>query len=82
MSSPRIEGIDPEAADGRLRAVLDAQAARWGAPLRNHLVYARVPAIFRAARGMWAGLAEAGLVGDRLQALLNRRVAALNGCEF
>jgi hypothetical protein len=31
---------------------------------------------------MWAGLGEAGLVDERLQALLNRRVAALNGCEF
>jgi hypothetical protein len=82
LSGQRIDGIDPEAADGRVRAVLEAQVARWGAPLRNQLVYARVPAIFRAVRGMWAGLAGAGLVDERLQALLNRRVAALNGCEF
>jgi hypothetical protein len=82
MSGQRIDGVDPAAADGRIRAVLEAQAARWGAPLRNNLVYARVPAIFRAVRGMWAALAEADLVDDRLQALLNRRVAALNGCEF
>jgi hypothetical protein len=80
--SQRIDGIDPAAADGRIRAALEAQAAQWGSPLRPHLVYARVPTIFRAARGMWAGLAQAGLVDDRLQALLNRRVAALNGCEF
>ena len=78
----RIEGVDPESAGPRIRAVLDAQAAKWGAPLRNHLVYARVPALFRAVRAMWSGLDEAGLVDAKLHALLNRRVASLNGCEF
>ena len=78
----RIEGIDPEATEPRIKAVLDAQAERWGAPLRNFLVYARVPAIFRAVRGMWAGVGSAGLLDGGLHALLNRRVAALNGCEF
>jgi len=53
-----------------------------GAPLLNHLVYARRPSIFRGARGMWAGLEGSGLIDARLAALLNRRVAALNGCEF
>lgn len=78
----RIDGIDPEAADPRASAVLDAQAARWGAPLVNHLVYARVPEIFRAVRAMWSGLSAAQLVDAKLHALLNRRVAALNRCEF
>jgi len=78
----RIEGIDPESAEQRIRAVLDAQAARWGAPLINHRVYARVAAIFRGVRGMWTALSAAGLVDAKLHALLNRRVAALNGCEF
>jgi hypothetical protein len=78
----RIDGIDPEAAEPRIRAVLDSQAATWGAPLVNHRVYARVPAIFRGVRGMWSALAAAGLVEAKLHALLNRRVAALNGCEF
>jgi len=55
---------------------------RWGAPLLNHLVYARRPTILRAARGMWAGIAGSGLIDEPLQALLNRRVARLNGCEF
>jgi hypothetical protein len=80
--SQRIEGADAESTQPRVRAVLDAQAARWGAPLGNHLVYARVPAIFRAVRAMWSGLDESGLVGAKLHALLNRRVASLNGCEF
>jgi hypothetical protein len=48
----------------------------------NHLVYARRPSIFRGARGMWQGLDASGLIDGQLQALLNRRVASLNGCEF
>ena len=79
----RIEGVNPEEVeDAYVRRVLEAQAKRWGSPLLNHLVYARRPSIFRAARGMWQGLEASGLIGARLQALVNRRVAALNGCEF
>lgn len=78
----RVEGVEPEKADGYTRKVLGAQARKWGGPLLNHLVYARRPTIFRAVRGMWAGLEASGLIDARLQALVNRRVAALNGCEF
>ncbi|QIN79509.1 hypothetical protein GBA65_14380 [Rubrobacter marinus] len=58
----RISGIDPERADGPIRAVLEAQAREWGAPLSNHLIYARRPTIFRGARGMWGGLEGSGLL--------------------
>ncbi|MCA1633809.1 MAG: hypothetical protein LC802_08845 [Acidobacteria bacterium] len=79
----RIEGVNPEeVGDGYVRRVLEAQARSWGAPLLNHLLYARRPSIFRGARAMWQGIEASGLVDARLQALVNRRVAALNGCEF
>ena len=78
----RIEGVDPDRVEKRIRAVLEAQADRWGAPLLNHLIYARRPSIFRGVRGMWAGLAVSGLLDSGLVALVNRRVAALNGCDF
>lgn len=78
----RIKGVRPDEADGYARRVFEAQTRKWGAPLTNHLVYARRPSIFRGARGMWQGLDGSGLVDPRLQALVNRRVAALNGCEF
>lgn len=78
----RIEGIEEGKAGGYVAAVLKAQAKRWGGPLLNHLVYARRPSIFRGARAMWQGIEASGLIDPRLQALLNRRVAALNGCEF
>lgn len=78
----RIPGIDPAQANGPIAATLAAQAKRWGGPLLNHLVYARRPTIFRGARAMWTGIAASGLIAAPLTALLNRRVARINGCEF
>ncbi len=79
---PRIDGVNPPETERQVRAVLEAQAKKWGAPLSNHLLYARRPAIFRGVRGMWSGLDASGLVDPKLVALVNRRIAALNGCEF
>ena len=78
----RINGVDPHQADGAIKAVFAAQTKIWGAPLLNHLVYARRPTIFRGVRAMWTGISASGLIDERLQALVNRRVAALNGCAF
>jgi hypothetical protein len=78
----RITGINPEKVDHQISAVLEAQRKNWGDPLLNHLLYARRPSIFRGVRAMWTGLDASGLIDARLRALLNRRVAALNGCEF
>jgi len=78
----RIEGVKPEEADDYARRVFEAQAKKWGGPLVNHLVHARRPTIFRGVRAMWQGIGGSGLIDGRLQSLVNRRVAALNGCEF
>jgi alkylhydroperoxidase family enzyme len=78
----RVPDADVDQLDRSIRAVLDAQAKKWGAPLLNHLIYARRPSIFKGARMMWSGLDASGLVDPRLVALINRRVAFLNGCEF
>ena len=78
----RIQGVDPDEVDNSIKKVFEAQTKTWGAPLLNHLVYARRPAIFRGARAMWTGIATSGLIDEALQALVNRRVAALNGCAF
>lgn len=78
----RVPGVDPNQAEGSIRAVFNAQAERWGAPLINHLLYARRPSIFRGARAMWTGLGQSGLIDGKLQALINRRVAYLNNCAF
>ena len=59
-----------------------AKSAR-SAPLHPYLFYARNPAYFRAAQRMFATMQqEMKRVPATLRALLNRRVAAWNGCEF
>ncbi len=78
----RIPGSDPEHVEEPIRQVLEAQAESWGAPLPNHLLYARRPSIFHGVRAMWNGIADSGLIDGPMQALINRRVAALNGCLF
>lgn len=78
----RIDGVNPEEVDEYTHKVLQAQTRIWGGPLLNHLVYARRPSIFRGVRAMWTGIATSGLINEQLQALVNRRVASLNGCAF
>jgi hypothetical protein len=76
----RIAGVQVDQVDAPIRAVFEAQTKKWGGPLLNHLLYARRPAIFRGVRAMWGGIDASGLVDRQLQALINRRVASLNGC--
>lgn len=78
----RIADANIEEADRYVKDVLEAQQKTWGAPLLNHLVYARRPPIFRGARAMWTGIESSGLIDARLRGLINRRVASINGCEF
>jgi alkylhydroperoxidase family enzyme len=78
----RVKGANPSEVESSIRKVFEAQEARWGAPLLNHLIYARRPTIFRGARAMWTGIDSSGLIDARLTALINRRVAYHNGCEF
>lgn len=78
----RIPNADIEHAEPHIKNVLGAQTKAWGAPLLNHLIYARRPSIFRGARAMWTGIDASGLIEASLRALINRRVASLNGCEF
>ena len=78
----RIEDASPEEVEPYIKRVLEAQARKWGAPLLNHLIYARRPSIFRGARAMWGGIDDSALIDARLKALINRRVASINGCLF
>ena len=80
----RIAGIDPadDQIEPAVKAALSAQTKTWGKLLSGYLLYARRPTIFRAVRGMWGGLDASGLLDKGLVALINRRVAAINRCEF
>lgn len=78
----RVADVETESIEGYVQQVLEAQAKMYGGPLVNHLIYARRPTIFRGVRGMWSGIESSGLIDAKLKALLNRRVAAINHCEF
>ena len=79
----RILPVDVETLPDDLREVLEEQRKLRGEPLYPYLFYARNPAYFRAAKAMFAALQEeTRRVPGTLRALLNRRVAWWNGCEF
>jgi len=79
----RIPPVDVETVPNDLRETLEEQRRTHGAPLYPYLFYARNPAYFRSAKAMWAALQqETKRVPVTLRPLLNRRVAAWNGCEF
>ena len=79
----RIPPVDVDTQTEEIRATLDGQRKLYGAPLYPYLFYARNPAYFRAAKAMWATMQlETKRVPVTLRALLNRRVAWWNGCEF
>jgi alkylhydroperoxidase family enzyme len=79
----RIPPVDEGTLPDDLRETLEEQRNLRGAPLHPYLFYARNPAYFRAAKAMWAALQqETKRVPAALRALLNRRVASWNGCEF
>jgi alkylhydroperoxidase family enzyme len=79
----RIPPLEVETLPDDLRETLEEQRRLYGAPLYPYLFYARNSAYFRAAQGMWTALQqETKRVPGTLRALLNRRVAWWNGCEF
>jgi len=83
LKGTRIPPVDAGTLPDDLRETLEEQAKQRGEPLYPYLFYARNPAYFRAAKTMWAALQqETTRVPGALRALLNRRVASWNGCEF
>jgi len=79
----RIAPLAAETLAPDMRETLEEQRKLFGEPLYPYLFYARNPAYFRAAKAMWAALQqETKRVPAALRALLNRRVASWNSCEF
>jgi len=78
----RIKSVERAEIDGSIERAFQGQERKWGTVLAPYPIYARRPTIFRAVQGMWAALAQSGLIDRALVALVNRRVASLNGCVF
>ena len=72
----RIPPVDVEMLPDDLREALEEQRKLRGAPLYPYLFYARNPAFFRAAQGMWAALQQGTKrVPGTLRALLARQTS-------
>ena len=78
----RITGVDTTRVAPAEGEVFARQIEEWGATLEPYEIYARRPSVFHAVLGMWNGLSSSGLLDPKLTTLVNRRVAALNGCVF
>ncbi|MCP4192317.1 MAG: hypothetical protein GY768_17025 [Planctomycetaceae bacterium] len=77
----RIDGVQ-DSAEAHIDRVFAHQVKQYGQRLKPYELFARCPSIFRSVVGMWGGLDSSGLVDHALVALVNRRVAELNGCVF
>ena len=78
----RISGVDMDCVEPSEDKVFAKQIEEWGTTLEPYKIYARRSSIFQAVIGMWDGLKASGLLDGQLTTLVNRRVAALNGCVF
>jgi len=83
LEGTRIPPVDESTLPDDLRAALEQQRKQYGEPLYPYWFYARNPAYFRAAQGMWAAIQQQTThVPAALRGLINRRVAGWNGCPF
>ena len=78
----RVNGVERGQIDPSIERAFQGQEKLWGTVLAPYPIYARRPTIFKSVQGMWVGLAQSGLIDRGLVALVNRRVASLNGCVF
>jgi AhpD family alkylhydroperoxidase len=79
----RIPAVEIDSCPSDLRQTLEEQRAIWGHALYPYLFYARHAPYFRAAKAMWSALQEeATRVPAMLRALVNRRVAWWNHCDY
>jgi len=78
----RISGLRKDSVEPTLKKVFSQQVEQWGVTLEPYEIYGRRPSVFHAVLGMWDGLKSSGLLDGTLTTLVNRRVAALNGCVF
>jgi alkylhydroperoxidase family enzyme len=79
---PRISPVDADTAEGALKEIVDGNRSKWGKSLLPYLLYARSPALFKGTMAMWAAVWSFEKIDAQLKALVNRRVAWWNGCQF
>jgi alkylhydroperoxidase family enzyme len=79
---PRVREIDDPGDDPILTELYQKEQEAFGFVLNTTRVLAQRPGILRAAKQLGAAIDRSGLLPKDLVALVNLRVALINGCPF
>lgn len=79
---PRIPELPLPTTDPLARELIERQVDEYGFVLNTTRVFGYRPTIMRGVGQLQAGIDESGLLDAELKALLNVRVASINGCPF
>ncbi|HWB50504.1 MAG TPA: hypothetical protein VG651_15445 [Stellaceae bacterium] len=79
---PRVSEIDEPGDDPVLQEVFERERAAFGDLLNPTKIMAHCPPILRAAKALGASIEQSGRLPKTLLALVNFRVASINGCPF
>jgi alkylhydroperoxidase family enzyme len=79
---PRVKEIEEPGDDPVLKDIFEKERAFFGDLLNPTKVMAHCPPILRAAKLLGASIDQSGLLPKSLLALVNFRVASINGCPY
>jgi hypothetical protein len=79
---PRVREIDEPGDDAVLQETFARERELFGFLLNPTKVQAHRPGIMRAAKQLGAAVDRSGLLPPEMLALVNVRVALINGCPF
>jgi hypothetical protein len=79
---PRVREIEEPGEDPILREIYAREQEVFGFVLNTTKVQAQCPSIMKAAKQLSAAVDRSGLLPPALLALVNLRVALINGCPF
>lgn len=79
---PRVSEIEEAGGDPVLREIFEREQQAFGDLLNPTKVMAHCPPILRAAKLLGASIEQSGQLPKALLALVNFRVASINGCPF
>ena len=79
---PRVSEIEEAGDDPVLQQVFEKERELFGDLLNPTKVMAHCPPILRVSKLLGAAIAQSGKLPAAMIALLNVRVASINGCPF
>jgi alkylhydroperoxidase family enzyme len=79
---PRVREIEDPGDDRVLKEIFDREREMFGNQLNPTKIMAHCPPILRAAKMLGASIEKSGQLPKALLALVNFRVASINGCPF